>query len=224
MVPESLTWSPRGVTDTLPNSSLPRDYVKIPRVLMVRLSNEPCRRCRHCRPCWRSPAAQNGWGDGETRTANKLCQVFRRLVVKALSNSLNPPTLGLPPVCCPSPGCPSPAGPISASAPQWSHARLRSVKACVSNQGEHMLRSRIPIGRPWPPLRSDKLGACRTSAYNRRWTKSHLTAAQLGSKRRRSNNRAHETPPHGKIQSGHHAARVACEVIMCDPSGTFSLG
>ncbi len=112
MVPESLTWSPRGVTDTLPNSSLPRDYVKIPRVLMVRLSNEPCRRCRHCRPCWRSPASQNGWGDGETRTANKLCQVFRRLVVKALSNSLNPPPWACLPSAAPHLAAPHPPGPF----------------------------------------------------------------------------------------------------------------
>ena len=48
---------------------------------------------RHCR---KSPAAQNGWGDGGTRAANKLCQVFRRPVVKGRSHSLNPPTSGLP--------------------------------------------------------------------------------------------------------------------------------
>ena len=87
---------------------------------------------------------------------------------------------------------------------------FRSVKSCVSNQGEHMLPSRIPIGRLWPSLRSDNSGHAglvhKIAAGPERAdlsTQVPSDGAQLGSREEtRTNNRAHETAPHGENSVG----------------------
>lgn len=172
MGPESSTWSPRGDTNRVPKFELASGLCKkglLPPSRSHELawtraqgSSWPVSRTNHAGiagTAEQSPAAQNGWGDGGTRTANKLCQVFWRPVVKELSHSLNPPTFGLRLL-------PLTWLPLT----RWVHfcecpamePRLASIcqSLRVESRGTH---ASMP-DPDWPSLRSDKLGACRTSA------------------------------------------------------------